>query len=304
MQINEIFVAGAGLMGSGIAQVCAQAGYTVTMRDMSDEILAKSLKTIKWSVGKLVEKGKVDGTVDGIMDRLAVTTGLAPAAEADFVFEAIIEDLDAKRALFMELDRLCPAHTILATNTSSIPVTEIAEVTQRVEQAVGTHFFSPVPLMKAVEIVKGLGTSQKTVETADQLCRSIGKEPIRINIDVAGILLNRINFPSVVEAIKLVESGVATVEDIDKGVRLGFARPMGPFETADMTGLDVGYRAMLTVYQETRDPKFYPPMLLQRKVKLGHLGRKTGIGWYRYDGNGKKLGPALAHPSLQLGERD
>jgi 3-hydroxybutyryl-CoA dehydrogenase len=146
--------------------------------------------------------------------------------------------------------------------------------------------------MKAVEIVKGLGTSQKTMDAADQLCRSIGKEPIRINIDVAGIVLNRINFPSVVEAIKLVESGVASVEDIDKGIRLGFARPMGPFETADMTGLDVGYRAMLTVYRETRDPKFYPPMLLQRKVKLGQLGRKSGIGWYRYDENGDKLGPA------------
>ncbi|MDJ0818200.1 MAG: 3-hydroxyacyl-CoA dehydrogenase family protein [Desulfobacterales bacterium] len=292
MEICEIFVAGAGLMGSGIAQICAQAGYQVVMRDMSDDILAKSLKTVKWSVGKLVEKGKVDGTVDDIMDRLAVTTDLAPAAEADFVFEAIIEDLDAKRALFAELDRICPGHAILATNTSSIPVTEIAAVTQRVGQVVGTHFFSPVPLMKAVEIVKGLGTSNKTVDAADQLCRSIGKEPIRIKIDVAGIVLNRINFPSVVEAIKLVESGVATVEDIDKGVRLGFARLMGPFETADMTGLDVGYRAMLTVYRETRDPKFYPPMLLQRKVKLGHLGRKTGIGWYRYDEKGNKLGPA------------
>ena len=291
MEINKIFVAGAGLMGSGIAQVCAQADYTVTLRDMSDEILAKSLQTIKWSVGKLIEKGKVDGNVDDIMGRLTVTTDLVPVADADFVFEAIIEDLEAKRALFAELDRLCPAHTILATNTSAIPVTDIAEVTRRIENVVGTHFFSPVPIMKAVEIVKGVGTSKQTIDAADKLCRSIGKAPIRVNIDLAGMVLNRINFPSVIEAIKLVESGVATVEDIDKGIRLGFARPMGPFETADMTGLDIGYRAMLVVYRETRDPKFYPPMLLQRKVKLGHLGRKAGIGWYRYDENGNKLGP-------------
>jgi len=292
MEIKKIFVAGAGLMGGGIAQVCAQAGYHVTMRDVTEEILNKSLKTINWSVGKLVEKGKVAGTVDDIMGRLNVTTDLAAATDADFVFEAIIENLEVKRKLFAELDKLCPAHTILATNTSAIPVTEIAEATQRVPQVAGTHFFSPVPMMKAVEIVKGLGTSDETVETADNLCKSIGKETIRVKLDVAGIVLNRLNFPSTVEAIKLVESGVTTVEDIDKGMRLGFGRPMGPFETSDMAGLDVGYNAMLAVYRETRDPKFHPPMLLQRKVKLGHLGRKTGIGWYRYDENGKKLGPA------------
>ena len=146
--------------------------------------------------------------------------------------------------------------------------------------------------MRAVEIVKGLGTAQATVDTADKLCQSIGKETIRVNMDVAGIVPNRLNFPATIEAIRLVEAGVATVEDIDKGIRLGFGRPMGPFETADMAGLDIGYNAMTAVYNETRDEKFHPPMLLQRKVKLGQLGRKTGIGWYRYDENGKKLGPA------------
>ena len=292
MVIKKIFVAGAGLMGGGIAQVCAQAGYDVTMRDITDDILNKSLKTINWSVGKFVEKGKVAGTVDEIMGRLHITTDFGAAAEADFVFEAIIENLEAKRALFAELDKLCPPHTIFGSNTSAIPVTEIAEATQRVPQVCGTHFFSPVPMMRAVEIVKGLGTSQDTVETADKLCQSIGKETIRVNRDVAGIVLNRLNFPSTIEAIKLVESGVTTVEDIDKGMRLGFGRPMGPFETADMAGLDIGFNAMLAVYRETRDPKFHPPMLLQRKVKLGQLGRKTGIGWYRYDEDGKKIGPA------------
>jgi 3-hydroxybutyryl-CoA dehydrogenase len=292
MEIKKIFVAGAGLMGGGIAQVCAQAGYDVTMRDIAEDILNKSLKTINWSVGKFVEKGKVQGTVAEILGRLKVTTDLSTAADADFVFEAIIENLAAKRTLFAELDKLCPAHTIFATNTSAIPVTEIAEATERVSQFCGTHFFSPVPMMRAVEIVKGLGTSRETVEIADNLCKSIGKDTIRVNLDVAGIVLNRLNFPSTIEAIKLVEAGVATVEDIDKGMRLGFGRPMGPFETSDMAGLDVGYNAMLAVYRETRDPKFHPPMLLQRKVKLGHLGRKTGMGWYRYDENGKKLGPA------------
>jgi len=292
MVIKKIFVAGAGLMGGGIAQVCAQAGYDVTMRDITDDILNKSLKTINWSVGKFVEKGKVAGTVDEIMGRLHITTDFGAAAEADFVFEAIIENLEAKRTLFAELDKICPPHAIFGSNTSAIPVTEIAEATQRIPQVCGTHFFSPVPMMRAVEIVKGLGTSQETVETADKLCQSIGKETIRVNLDVAGIVLNRINFPSTIEAIRLVEAGVTTVEDIDKGMRLGFGRPMGPFETADMAGLDIGYNAMLAVYRETRDPKFHPPMLLQRKVKLGQLGRKTGIGWYRYDEDGKKIGPA------------
>jgi 3-hydroxybutyryl-CoA dehydrogenase len=292
MEIKKIFVAGAGLMGGGISQVCAQAGYDVTMRDLTEEILEKSLKAIHWSVGKLVEKGRVEGSADEIMGRIKTTTDLSGAGDADFVFEAIIENLEAKRELFNELDKICPVHTILATNSSAIPVTEIAEATQRIPKVAGTHFFSPVPMMKAVEIVKGLGTAEQTVEIADELCKSLGKETIRVNRDVAGIVLNRINFPSTIEAIKLVEAGVATVEDIDKGMRLGFGRPMGPFETADMAGLDVGFNAMMVVYKETRDEKFHPPMLLQRKVKLGHLGRKTGIGWYIYDENGKKLEPS------------
>ena len=292
MQVKNIYVAGAGLMGAGIAQVCIQAGYNVIMRDLTEEIIAKGLKSIQWSVGKLAQKGRVKGSVAEILDRLQTTTQLSAAADSDFVFEAIIENLEAKRALFSELDEICPPHAIFGTNTSAIPVTEIATATKRVPKVVGTHFFSPVPMMRAVEIVKGLGSSPDSVETADTLCQSLGKETIRVNRDVAGIVLNRLNFPSTIEAIRLVEAGVTTVADIDKGMRLGFGRPMGPFETGDMAGLDVGYNAMLAVYRETRDPKFYPPMLLQRKVKLGHLGRKTGIGWYRYDQNGTNLGPA------------
>jgi len=292
MEVKKIFVAGAGLMGGGIAQVCAQAGYSVVMRDLTDEILDKGLKAMRWSVGKMVEKGKVQGTTEAIMGRIRKTTELSGAADADFVFEAVIENMDAKRALFSELDKICPPHTIFGTNTSAIPVTNIAEATKRASRLVWTHFFSPVPMMRIVEIVRGLLTSDETTETAERLCQSLGKETIRVNRDVAGFALNRINFPSTIEAIKLVEAGVVSVEDVDKGMRLGFGRPMGPFETADMAGLDVGFNAMSAVYAETQDEKFHPPMLLQRKVKIGQLGRKTGVGWYRYDEKGNKVGPA------------
>lgn len=292
MEIKKVFVAGAGLMGGGITQICAQAGYDVVMRDMTDEFVQKGLKNIQWSVGKMVEKGKVTGSADDIMGRIQGTTELSGAKGADFVFEAIIENLDAKRALFSELDEICPGHAIFATNTSAIPITNIADATKRASRFVGTHFFSPVPLMRIVEVVRGLLTSDETVEAAEKLGQSLGKETIRVNRDVAGFALNRINFPSNIEAIKLVEAGVVSAEDVDKGMRLGFGRPMGPFETADMVGLEVGFNAMNAVYKETQDEKFYPPMLLQRKVKIGHLGRKTGIGWYKYDEKGNKIGPA------------
>jgi len=292
MKIKKIFVAGAGLMGNGIAQVCAQAGYEVTMRDLTDEILEKGLKSINWSVGKLTEKGKVQGTVEEIVGRIRPTTELSMAADADFVIEAIIENLEAKKTLFAELDGICTEHTIFASNTSAIPITEIAEVTKRGDRFLGAHFFSPVPMMRILEVVKGLLTSDRTMEITEDLGKSLGKETIRVNRDLAGFALNRINFPSTIEAIKLVETGVVKIEDVDKGMRLGFGRPMGPFETSDLTGLDVSFNAMNAVYEETQDEKFHPPMLLKRKVRIGHLGRKTGIGWYRYDENGNKIGPA------------
>ncbi len=292
MEIKKIFVAGAGAMGAGIAQVCAQAGYSVVMKDLTDEIVDKGLKTIAWSVGKLADKGKVQGTVDEIVARIEGTLDFSAAKDADFVFEAVIENLEIKKEVLLELDTLCPPRTIFASNTSAIPITDIAESTKRPSQVVGTHFFNPVPMMRIVEIVRGLLTSEETMGAAERLCQSLGKETIRVNRDVAGFALNRINFPSTVEAIRLLEAGVASVEDIDKGMRLGFGRAMGPFETADLAGLDVGYNAMSAVYQETQDEKFHPPMLFQRKVRVGHLGRKTGIGWDRYDDKGNKLGPA------------
>jgi 3-hydroxybutyryl-CoA dehydrogenase len=292
MNIKRIFVAGGGLMGGGISQVCAQAGYSVVMMDIKKEILDKSIADIKWSVSKLIEKEKVQGSVEEILNRIFTTTELERARDADFVFEAVFEDLKVKSKVFSKLDQICHPGTILGTNTSAIPITKIAEATKRPDKVVGTHFFSPVPMMRVVEVIRGLKTSQETLDIAISLCASLGKEVVRVNKDVAGFALNRFNAPSTVEAIRLVESGVVSVEDLDKGVRLGFGRPMGPFETGDMAGLDVGLNAIFAMYLETGDPKFEPPLLLQRKVKAGHLGRKTGIGWYKYDKNGSKVGPA------------
>ncbi|MBN2397513.1 MAG: 3-hydroxyacyl-CoA dehydrogenase family protein [Deltaproteobacteria bacterium] len=290
--IKRIFVAGAGLMGGGIAQVCAQAGYEVTIRDLTDELIEKGLLSVRWSAGKLVEKGKTPGTVDEIMGRITGTTDLSAAASADFVFEAVVEDLAVKRQLFADLDAICPPYTVFASNTSAIPITKIAGATNRKTQFLGAHFFSPVPMMRIVELIRTAETSEETIVLVEEICQSLGKETIRVNRDVAGFALNRINYPSSVEAIRLVEAGVVSVEDVDKGMRLGFGRPMGPFETSDMAGLDVAYNAYKAVYEETGDEKFKPPEIFRKKVERGELGRKTGIGWYRYDGEGKKLGPA------------
>jgi len=289
---EKIFVAGAGLMGGGITQVCAQAGYAVTVRDLTEELVEKGLKAIRWSVGKFVEKGKVSGTVDEIMGRITGTTDLSAAGSADFVFEAVREDLGTKREVFSQLDAICPPHAIFASNTSAIPISEIAEATKRRKQFLGAHFFSPVPMMRIVELVRGSETSEETIVLAEKICHSLGKETIRVNRDVAGFALNRINYPSTVEAILLVEAGIVSVEDVDKGMRLGFGRPMGPLETNDLAGIDVAYNAYKAVYENTGDEKFRPPELMRKKFERGELGRKTGIGWYRYDKDGKKLGPA------------
>jgi 3-hydroxybutyryl-CoA dehydrogenase len=289
---ERIFVAGAGLMGAGIAQVCAQAGHVVTVRDLTEELVQKGLKSIRWSVGKFVEKGKVQGTVDDIMGRVTGTTELSGASSADFVFEAVREDLETKRQVFSQLDAICPAHAVFASNTSAIPITKIAEATKRRKQFLGAHFFSPVPMMRIVELIRGSETSEETIVLVEKICHSLGKETIRVNRDVAGFALNRINYPSTVEAIKLVEAGIVSVEDVDKGMRLGFGRPMGPLETNDLAGIDVAYNAYKTVYEVTGDEKFRPPELMRKKFERGELGRKTGIGWYRYDKDGKKIGPA------------
>ena len=191
--------------------------------------------------------------------------------------------------IFKRLDATLPPGTLIASNTSAICITELAAVTERPEAVLGIHFFSPVPMMAAAEVIRGIATSDATAEAGRSFVRQLGKEPIMVNRDVAGFVINRINFPATIEAMRLVEEGVATVEDIDKGLRLAAGRKMGIFETGDMVGLDVTYGAMMAIYQETGEARFFPPLLLRRKVKAGHLGRKTGRGWYRYDEDGNRL---------------
>jgi 3-hydroxybutyryl-CoA dehydrogenase len=231
-----------------------------------------------------VEKGQLVAEArEAALSRVSPTLTLDTAAEADFAVEAVFEDKALKQEVFRELDRLCPAHTIMASNTSAIPVTELARVTDRPDRVVGTHFFSPVPLMPLCELVRGLETSDETLAAAKAFVESLGKETVTVKRDVAGFALNRINLPSTVEAIRLVEAGIITPEEVDKGLRLGMGRRMGPFETMDMTGLDVTLGAVLAIYEETKDPRFWPPDLLRRKVAAGHLGRKAGRGWYVYE---------------------
>jgi 3-hydroxybutyryl-CoA dehydrogenase len=288
MEIKRVFIVGAGLMGSGIAQVCAQSGINATLNDINQEAIDKGLKNIDWSVSKFIEKGKLTEDKETILNRISIDDNLSGAADTDLVIEAVFEKLGLKQEIFRKLDGVCQQNAILASNTSAIPITELASVTKRPEKVLGIHFFSPVPMMPVAEVIKGIGTTEQTVLAGVEFVKSIGKEPIRVESDVAGFLLNRINFPSTIEAIRLVEQGIGTVEDIDKGMRLGFGRKMGPFETGDMAGLDVTYGALTACYEETKDPRFYPPQLLRRKVRAGHLGRKTGKGWYEYNEDGTK----------------
>jgi 3-hydroxybutyryl-CoA dehydrogenase len=289
MEIKKVIVVGSGLMGSGIAQVCAQAGIKVILNDVSREALDKAIKSIEWSVGKFIEKGKLAEKKETIIDRISPITDLDSAKDIDLVIEAVFEQLELKQQIFEKLDKLCASQTLLASNTSAIPISELAAVTRRGGKVLGLHFFSPVPMMQVVEVIKGISTTDKTAKMGQEFVKKIGKEPIMVNRDVAGFVINRINFPSAIEAMRLVEQGVATVEDIDKGLRLGLGRKMGVFETGDMVGLDVTYGALMAVFKETGNPRWYPPLLLRRKVKAGHLGRKTGRGWYRYDKDGNKI---------------
>ena len=288
MEINKIMIVGSGLMGSGIAQVCAQAGFEVWLNDVANESLEKAIASIKWSLNKLKDKGILKESRQTIQSRINPILEITAGKHADMVIEAIFEDRELKHTLFKQLDRICEQETLFASNTSAIPITELAAVTQRAERFMGLHFFSPVPMMQAVEVIRGTATSDKTMAQGMAFVRSIGKEPIQVNRDVGGFVINRINFPSAIEAMRLVEAGVASVTDIDKGLRLATGRKMGIVETGDMVGLDVTYGALMSMYEETGDSRWFPPLLLRRKVKAGHLGRKTGKGWYTYDSDGNR----------------
>ena len=288
MKINKVFVVGSGLMGSGISQVCAQAGVEVLLYDIDPEALKKAVKGMEWSLNKFFEKGKI--TEDGatVMKRIRTVTDFSKSGEADLLIEAVFENLELKREVFQQLDKAAAPEALIASNTSAISITELAAATHRPDKVLGLHFFSPVPMMKAVEVIKGLETSDETAQAGRAFALRIGKEPIMVNRDVAGFVINRINFPSTMEAMRLVEQGVATVEDIDKGLKLASGRKMGIFETGDMVGLDVTHGALMAMYQETGDPRWYPPLLLRKKVTAGQLGRKTGKGWYEYNKDGSR----------------
>jgi len=288
MEIKQVLVVGAGLMGSGIAQVCAQAGVEVLLHDASAEALARAVKSIEWSVGKFVEKGQLKESPEAILGRITIISSISDTPRVELAIEAVFEDLAVKQEIFRNLDAVCGPGTLFASNTSAIPITELAAATRRPQNVLGLHFFSPVPMMQAVEVIRGIATSEATADFGKRFVQKIGKEPIMVNRDLAGFVINRINFPSAIEAMRLVEQGVASVEDIDKGLRLASGRRMGIFETGDMVGLDVTYGALMAIYRESGDERFFPPLLLRRKVKAGHLGRKTGKGWYEYDAQGNR----------------
>lgn len=288
MEIKRVLVVGGGLMGSGIAQVCAQAGIEVILHDASGEALTRALKSIEWSVGKFVEKGQLKETREAVLARITTAGSISEDPRAELVIEAVFEGLAVKQEVFRSLDAVCAPGTLFASNTSAIPITELAAATRRPQDVLGLHFFSPVPMMQAVEVIRGIATNDATAACGKRFVEKIGKEPIMVNRDLAGFVINRINFPSAIEAMRLVEQGVATVEDIDKGLRLASGRRMGIFETGDMVGLDVTYGALMAIYRESGEERFFPPLLLRRKVKAGHLGRKTGRGWYEYDAQGNR----------------
>jgi 3-hydroxybutyryl-CoA dehydrogenase len=288
MELKKVFVLGAGTMGNGIAQVCAQCGIEVFLSDISQEMLEKAVKTIRWSAAKFIEKGKVKADLDTVMGRIRTTTGMEAAADAELVIEAVFEKIEVKHEVFKRLDTVVSDHAILASNTSAIPISQVASVVKRPENLVGLHFFNPVPMMQAVEVIRGISTSDETMQYGAEFVRFIGKEPIMVNRDIAGFIINRINMVANMEAMRLVEQGVATPEDVDKGLRLASGRKMGIFETGDLVGLDVSLMAYTNVYEEEKDPKFYPPSIMRQKVIAGHLGWKTGRGWYEYDEKGER----------------
>jgi 3-hydroxybutyryl-CoA dehydrogenase len=282
--MTKLAVVGAGLMGAGIAQVAAVAGHEVVLRDVTDAALERGLGGIRKSLDRFVAKETLSGDDAGAaLERITTTTDLSAAADADLVVEAVFERLDVKHEVFRELDKVCQDGAILASNTSAIPITAIASVTERPESVVGTHFFSPVPMMGLCELVRGYKTSDATLAAARAFAESVGKTCVVVNRDVAGFITTRLICALAMEAIKLVETGVASAEDVDTACRLGFGHPMGPLATTDLTGVDILRHASLNIYEETADEKFFPPESLTRMVAAGDLGRKSGQGFYSYD---------------------
>lgn len=282
MEVRTVGVVGCGLMGSGIAQVSAQAGYRTIVREVNDELLQKGLGRIAKFLDDGVRKGKVAAEArDRALEQLTGTTRLEDLAGCDLVIEAIVENLDEKAAVFTALDGIVGESAIFASNTSSLCITELASKTRRPDRFGGLHFFNPVPLMKLVEVIRGLATSDETYRTLFSFAQSLGKEPITAP-DKPGFIVNRLLVPYLLAAVRAYEQGLGTVEDIDKGMTLGCGHPMGPFTLLDFVGLDTTYYIANIMFEEFREPAYAPPPLLKRMVLAGRLGRKSGQGFYTY----------------------
>jgi len=282
--IKKVGVIGCGLMGRGIAQVCAAAGYETVVREVAQEPLDKGLGAVKKGLDRLVEKGKIDeATRDATLGNLRGTVDLADLADADIVIEAIVEDIGAKNELFGALDAMCPEHTIFASNTSSLTVTEMAAATNRPARFVGLHFFNPVPIMKLVEVVRTGATSDAAFDRMFAFAESVGKKPVACR-DNSGFIVNRLLVPYMLDAIRAYEEGIGSIEDIDKAMTLGTGYPMGPFVLGDFVGLDTLYYITEIMYDEYREKRFASPPLLKRMYLAGYHGRKVGRGFYDYSG--------------------
>jgi 3-hydroxybutyryl-CoA dehydrogenase len=282
MEIKKLGVVGAGTMGNGIAQVAAQIGCEVVMRDIEDSYVERGIKSIDKFLSKSVEKGKLQADEkQKIMGRIKGTTKMSDLKDVDFVVEAVIEDLNLKKSVFKELDSLCRPEVILSSNTSSMSITEIAAATGRPDRVCGVHFFNPVPLMKLVEIIRGYATSDQTMATATAFAKKMGKVTVEVKKDSPGFIVNRTMIPHMIEAIKIVEEGIATIEDVDIAVKNGLNYPMGPFELMDLTGIDIAYFVAEYLHKElNKELKWASPNLLKTMIRAGRLGRKTGGGWY------------------------
>jgi len=282
MEIKKVGIISCGTMGSGITQVCAQSGYQVVVSEMNDELLNKGLSVINSALNRRVAKGELARQeMETILSRIRGTTNNSDLGECDLAIEAANENLELNKQIFAELDKICPKPTILATNTSCLSVTDMAMASGRADRVVGLHFWNPAPVMKLLEIVKTIVTSQETLETSQHLGESLGKTVVTAQ-DGPGFIVNRLLVPYLLDAIRMLEAGFATREDIDTAVKLGLNHPMGPLKLADLIGLDVLLFISDAVYQDLKDPRFIPPVLLQKLVTTGKLGRKTGQGFYEY----------------------